>query len=368
MVTSRAVVLRRFEEPLEIDEFEVPDPEPGAVIAEVSLGGVCGTDVHLQQGRLPIPTPIVMGHEAVGRVSKLGPGVQADTWGAPLRQGDWIAWASNIPCGRCYYCLIKNERTLCVSRRVYGINQRSDEWPHLSGGWAEYIYLQPGSTIIRIPDAVSPEEVIALGCAGPTVVHGLLHRSPVAFGDSVAIQGSGPVGIAAAIYARLAGASRITMVGGPTNRLETARALGVADSFVDITDITDPAERVRIAVSETSGERGADLVVECTGVPAAVAEGMAIARPGGRYLVLGQYTDHGPTPLNPHLITRKQLDIRGSWAFSERDYSEYVVSLSTITTKYDLRSLITPYPLDRAGEALADVREGKVIKAVLSAR
>lgn len=366
MATSRAIVLRTFNEPLEIDDFEVPEPEPGAVIAEVGLGGICGTDVHLQEGRLPIPTPIVMGHEAVGRVKKLGKTVAADTWGAPLKEGDWIGWASNIPCGRCYYCLVKHERTLCGARRIYGINQRADDWPHLSGGWADDIYLQPGTTIIRLPDSVTPEEVIAFGCAGPTVVHGLIHRSPVEVGDAVIIQGVGPVGIAAAIYARLAGASRIIIVGGPTNRLETAKALGVADAFVDITGVTDPSERVRIAVSDTPGNRGGDVVVECTGVPAAVAEGMEMARPGGRYLVLGQYTDHGPTELNPHLITKKQLEIRGSWAYAERDYSEYVMSLETIAKRYDLRSLVTTYPLDRVGEAMRDVREGKVIKAVLS--
>jgi threonine dehydrogenase-like Zn-dependent dehydrogenase len=335
------------------------------LLAEIVVGGICGTDLHLRQGRLAIPTPIVMGHEAVGRVLKCGQGVVADSWGTPLAEGDWIGWASNIPCGRCFYCVIKGERTLCEYRRVYGINQRADEWPHLSGGWADVIYLQPGSTILRIPDRVTPEDVIAFGCAGPTVIHGLVHRSPVAVGDTVIIQGSGPVGIAAALYARLGGASRVVMVGGPARRLEVARELGVADVLIDIFMEKDADERVRVAVSETPSNRGADLVIECAGVPAAVAEGLLMARPGGRYLVLGQYTDQGPTALNPHLITKKQLQVQGSWAYGERDYAEYVRSLTVLASAYDLRGLVVAFPLAGVAAAMDAVRDGEVVKAVL---
>lgn len=144
--------------------------------------------MHLQQGRLPIPTPVIMGHEAVGRIERLGEGLERDVLGQPLSAGDRVVWASNIPCGRCSACLLLGERTLCPDRKIYGINQRSDAWPHLSGGWADTIYLQPGSTLVRIPDAVRSEEVIALGCAGPTVVHGVLGLLRIQVGDVVAVQ------------------------------------------------------------------------------------------------------------------------------------------------------------------------------------
>jgi D-arabinose 1-dehydrogenase-like Zn-dependent alcohol dehydrogenase len=174
------MVLESFGQPLRLREFAVSPPEAGATVARVAYGGICGTDVHLAAGRLPMPTPVVM----------------ADVFGAPLAEGDRVVWASSIPCGRCYYCLLKEERTLCPNRRIYGINQPADAWPHLSGGWADRIYLQPGSTIVRIPDTVSFEEVIALGCAGPTVVHGVLHLLDIGVGDVVCVQGSGPVGLA----------------------------------------------------------------------------------------------------------------------------------------------------------------------------
>ena len=363
--TSRGVVLRTFNEPLAIEQAEVPAPEPGALIAEVVYGGICGTDVHLHHGNLAIPTPLILGHEAVGRVRTLGEGVERDFTGLPLREGDLIAWSSNIPCGRCYWCVIERERTLCAERKVYGVNQRFDEWPRLSGGWADFVYLQPGSAVFRLPGGVSAEQAISLGCAGPTAVHGVLEITPVAVGETVVVQGSGPVGMAAAMYAHLSGAAKVILVGGPAGRLDLARQLGVGDVHVDIFGTGDPAERIRRVLDETDGGRGADLVLECAGVPAAVAEGFEMARRNARYLVLGQYTDRGATPINPHIITRKQLKIFGAWAFAEAHYQRYVRSLPALAARFDLGRMVTSYPLANANQALDDVAAGTVLKAVL---
>jgi threonine dehydrogenase-like Zn-dependent dehydrogenase len=363
--TSRAAVLETFNQALNITQAEVPAPQPGALVAEVIYGGICGTDVHLHHGNLPIPTPLILGHEAVGRVWQLGEGVTADFTGEPLKEGDLIAWASNIPCGKCYWCVVERERTLCADRKVYGVNQCFDVWPQLSGGWADYIYLQPGSAVFRLPDGVTPEQAIALGCAGPTAVHGVNDITGIKVGDTVVVQGSGPVGMAAAMYAQLAGAAKVIVVGGPANRLALARELGIGDVHIDIFATTDPTERLRMVLDETPGKRGADVVLECAGVPSAVAEGFEMARRNAKYLVLGQYTDRGATPINPHVITRKQLKVYGSWAFAEAHYLGYVQSLPRLAARFDLERFLTPYPLAAANEALADVAEGKVMKAVL---
>ena len=102
--------------------------------------------------------------------------------------------------------MVAGERTLCESRKVYGVNQRFDEFPGLSGKWSEASYLQPGSAIFRLPDELSAEQVIALGCAGPTAVHGVIEVAGIRVGDTVVVQGSGPVGTASTMYALLAGA------------------------------------------------------------------------------------------------------------------------------------------------------------------
>ncbi len=364
--TARGSVLGAFHEPLTIEEATIPSPGPGAVVARVDLAGVCGTDVHLSHGNLPIPLPVILGHEAVGRVETLGAGVETDFSGQPLRSGDVVAWASSIPCGHCHWCVVEGERTLCEKRRVYGINQRFDEFPRLSGGWAEAIYLQPGSAIFKLPVGVTPEMVIALGCAGPTAYHGVVDVTGIKTGETVVVQGSGPVGLAAAIYAHLAGAAKVIVVGGPANRLELARDLGIGDVHLDIFATVDSDERLRTVLGETPGGRGADVVLECAGVPEAVAEGIGFARRNGRMLVLGQYTDRGPTPINPHLITKKQLTLLGSWAFAERHYLGHLQNLPAIGDRFDLSRLVTYYPLAAVNEAMAEMATGRTMKPVLA--
>jgi D-arabinose 1-dehydrogenase-like Zn-dependent alcohol dehydrogenase len=154
MQTSRVVVLTAFNEPLTIDELRRPAVTEGAALVSIEYGGICGTDVHLQKGGLPVPTPLVLGHEGVGRIEVLGEGLIEDYFGIPLQGGDRVVWTSNIPCGVCFYCVQLGERTLCQTRLVYGINQPLTNWPGLSGSWADAIYLQPGTTIMRIPDDI----------------------------------------------------------------------------------------------------------------------------------------------------------------------------------------------------------------------
>lgn len=367
MNKNRAVVLETFGEPVVLRHLPTPAVGAGAAIVRIAYGGVCGTDVHLQQGRLPMPTPVVLGHEAVGVIEELGEGLDTDITGRPLKVGDRVGWASSIPCGRCPACLLHGERTLCENRRVYGINQRFDEFPGLSGGWADRVYLQPNSAIVRIPDGVSFEQVISLGCAGPTAVHGVLHRTDVRSGDTVVIQGAGPVGLASALFARLAGAARIVIVGGPTSRLDMVEELGIADVLIDIDKVPSAEDRVTLVLNETPRRAGGDVVIECTGFPSAVAEGIDLCRPSGQFLVLGQYTNHGPTPINPHLITKKQLRMLGSWAFAERHFIEYVEAMPRLAQMCDLSRLVTPYALEDANQAMADVASGRVLKAALAA-
>jgi threonine dehydrogenase-like Zn-dependent dehydrogenase len=109
------------------------------------------------------------------------------------------------------------------------------------------------------------------------------------------------------MYAHLPGASRVILAGGHSGRLQLAREIGFGDVHIDIFEVPDAGERVRLVLDATPDRRGADLVLECAGVPEAVAEGWEIARRGGSILALRQYTDRGAVPLNPHLITRKQL-------------------------------------------------------------
>jgi threonine dehydrogenase-like Zn-dependent dehydrogenase len=363
---ARAVVLERFGAPLAVREFPVSAPGVGELTVRVCYGGVCGTDLHLQRGHLPIPTPLVLGHEGLGAVDRIGSGAGTDALGRPLAPGDAVMWASSIACGRCVPCRQHREPTLCERRRTYGVNRPTTEEPALSGAWADSIHLREGTTVVAVPDGVDHVGAMAFACAGPTMVHALYERRPVRVGETVVVQGSGPVGLAAAALAHLAGAALVVLAGGPARRLELAAAAGIGDARVNLVEASAPEEALE-RVRELTGGRGADLVIECTGVPSAVAQGLHLARRGGSYLVVGQYTDAGDAAINPHQIVHRQLDVVGSWAFTGAHLVEYVRLLPQLAARFDLPALTTTFPLTAADEALAGVAEGAVMKAILAA-
>ncbi len=363
--TGRAVVLEEFGKPLRLRTFGLPQAPDGGMVVACGYGGICGTDLHLRQGHLDIPVPLVLGHEGLGVIDELGPGAHRDATGAPLAEGDTVMWASSIACGVCPPCRLHREPTLCENRRTYGVNRSLADGPELSGSWADHIVLQPGTTVVKVADGTDPLAAMSLACAGPTVAHALSERRPVRLGEVVVVQGSGPVGLAAAAFAQLAGAAKVIVVGGPAGRLAQAAAAGIGDVHLDIAGADDP-EQVLREVRAATGGGGADLVIECAGVPAAVGQGLTLARRGGTYLVIGQYTDAGDTLVNPHQIVHRQLDVIGSWAFTGAHLVEYVRLLPALTARFDLASLVTPFPLARHADALTAVADGSVMKAVLT--
>jgi threonine dehydrogenase-like Zn-dependent dehydrogenase len=359
------VVLERFGEPVVLREFELPAAGRSGLLVAVRYGGICGTDLHLQQGHLDIPIPIVLGHEGLGTVTELGSGLNTDVSGAPLRVGDTVVWASSIACGRCVPCRLYREPTLCEARRTYGVNRPTTQEPALSGSWAEHIWLGEGTVVIRVPEELDHLAAMSLACAGPTMVHALYERRPVRLGETVVVQGSGPVGLAAAALAQLAGAARVIIAGGPAGRLALAAAAGIGDDRVNVTDVPAPQQALE-EVRELTGGRGADLVIECTGVPEAIEQGLRLARRGGSYLVIGQYTDSGDAMINPHQIVYRQLDVIGSWAFTGSHLAHYVELLPKLLERFDLRGLVRVYPLADCAVAMKAVAAGSVMKAVLA--
>ncbi len=122
-----------FNQPLEVREYPLPDDiEVGAMLVKVEMAGICGTDVHLRKGQLPIPRPIIMGHETVGVIECLGEGLSTDWTGAVLREGDRVTWSAGMLCGYCHHCAVIRQPTRCLNRRAYGISFNSDEPPHFS--------------------------------------------------------------------------------------------------------------------------------------------------------------------------------------------------------------------------------------------
>ena len=363
MPVARASVLEQFKSPLALREFPIPQLEPGAALVRTEMAGICGTDVHLWKGELKINLPVILGHETVGRIEQLGAGLERDWNGEALAIGDRVTWTSTISCGKCFYCAEKKQPTRCPHRRAYGIGYRCDENPHFMGGYAEFHYLRPSSNIFKIPADLSTESVIGAGCALITAIHGV-ERTDIEWQDIVVVQGAGPVGISALAVAKTAGASKVIVLGASAARLEMAKRFG-ADHVINIDEVKTSEARIS-AVRDLSRGYGADVVLECVGHPSAITEGLEMCRDGGKYLVLGHYCDAGPTTWNPHIITRKQLQVFGSWSSEPRHMRAALEFLGAHKQQFPFGTMVTHrFPLDRANEALETTAKWISAKSVI---
>ena len=361
-MSIRAAVMTAPDKPLEIWTLDDPVVEPGGILLETVASEVCGTDVHLHHGRLAgVPYPIIPGHVSIGRILESG-GVERDATGEPVNVGDVVTFYDvHETCNNCYYCLVARQPNRCPDRRVYGITYSAEEGP--LGGWAERIYLKPGVKVFKLPEPLTPDDVIGGGC-GLFTGFAAVERSRLAMGDTVVVQGAGPVGLSAAAFARLRGAGQVIVIGDPPPRLELASDLG-SDLVLSLG--ADPlAERERV-IMELTGGHGADVVIEASGNPVAVPEGLDLVRDGGIYVVAGHYTDAGDIAINPHLhLNRKHADVRGQWG---TDFRHVVRALRMLARHHERlpfsRVIGARYTLEDAEQALADVAGLRVTKAVI---
>jgi len=358
----RVAVIPEPNSPIEIREVPEPQLEADSALLEVEISEVCGTDVYLQQGRLQgVPYPLVPGHVSVGRLSKIR-GQMFDIEGRAFREGDRVTFLDvHRTCNACWYCLVARASTRCPQRKVYGITYGLDDG--LCGGWADQIYLKPNTHVIRL-DA-DAQTFMAGGCALPTALHAV-ERGDIAIGDTVVVLGSGPVGINSIILALMRGALQVFCIGAPAHRLTTAREVGASDvlNFEE----HDEQQRLGWLLERTNG-RGADVTIEATGAPDAPGQAMRLTRDAGRVVVVGQYTDHGNASFNPHLdLNKKHLDVRGCWG---SDFSHFYRGTRIILDPVRsapwtaLAGKLSHYTLGQANDALTQVANGSVLKALI---
>lgn len=350
-----------------IAQWEIDDPvvEEGGILLETLASEVCGTDVHLHHGRLEgVPYPIIPGHVSVGRILE-NRGVEKDALGAPLRPGEVVTFYDvHEVCNACYHCTVVNQPNRCPERRVYGITYSAHDGP--LGGWAERIYLRPGVRVLRIPEGLTADDVIGGGC-GLFTGFAAVERSDLTMGDTVVVQGSGPVGLAAAAFARLRGAGAVIVIGAPKARLDLARELG-ADLVLSLDE--HGLEAREEAIRGATHGRGADVIIEASGNPAAISEGLDLLRDGGTYVVGGHYTDTGTVTINPHThINRRHADILGQWGTDFRHIVRALHMLARHRERLPFHKVIgARYGLEQADQALDDVANLRVTKAIIDPR
>jgi threonine dehydrogenase-like Zn-dependent dehydrogenase len=364
--SGRAVVFRGVGQPLELKEYPLPEPGPGAALVRITLANVCGSDLHTWRGDLDPAKrgralPIHQGHEGTGRIAALGAGVSTDSGGEPLAVGDRVVFAYFFPCGRCRACLNGREWT-CPNRMGYRATS-CDEWPHFKGTFGDYFYLYPNHIVFRVPDELSDEIVAGVNCAMAQVTCGW-DLADVRVGETVVIQGAGGLGLYAIAMARERGAGRIIVVDGVSERLEVAAMFG-ADDFVDIQDLPTPEQRVR-RVRELTHGWGADVVMEVGGFPRITEEGIQMVGPGGRYVEIGNISPGLTYQADPSLWVTRNITIYGNNHYARRHLREALDVLRRTRGKYPYDRVVShKFPLSEVNEAFAQQDRGTITRSSL---
>lgn len=248
---------------LALDEIATPSRATGEVLVRVTHTGVCGTDLKIYDGSIPAAYPLVMGHEIAGEVVEAGNG--------GVRPGDRVVIDPILYCGVCFQCRA-GQTNLCPNGMLLGRD--------VNGGFAEYISV-PASHVFRLPDTVDSRTAPLI-----QVMTTCLHAQRLTklfAGESVVVMGLGVSGQLMVQLAKVRGASPVIGVSRSASKGDLARKLGA-----DLTLVS--GERTAEAVLEATDGRGADLVIESTGVPASVADAITLARTGGRLLLFGIIT------------------------------------------------------------------------------
>jgi threonine dehydrogenase-like Zn-dependent dehydrogenase len=356
---------------------EVPWPKvpPKGALIQIGACGVCGTDQHILKGHWPkpLPWPFTLGHELAGVIVDIGSELKSDHMGKPIGVGSKLMLPPLMPCGFCDWCKRYPEQSnKCPQPVYYGRYLGFDRPPHLWGGWAEYVYVDlgelPGTKIYKLPDDMS----LLLGSLSEPLtscIRGFnraIKAGGFTWGDTVVIQGTGPIGILAIAAAQEMGAGRVIAVGAPESpRLALAREFG-AEVTVDI-EVHKTAEARIKAVRDIVGGWGADVVMDCSGHPTAGPEGIEFLRDGGTYVEMGQFTDAGSIMTSWHRFVAKDISILGSWAFTANDLALGVDMLYRARDKYPWRKMQTLFPFTVEGvkDAVAQAMAMKTVKSTI---
>ena len=322
----------KIEKPWEISCIELPEPKPGEgqALIKVKAAGICGSDIGAFRGANNLVTyPRVIGHEVAGEIIS----VSGDN-PKGFQKGDRVVVDPYLFCGHCYPCSI-GRTNCCTDLKVLGV--------HVDGGMSEY-FVHPANMLYKLPDSM-PWELAPI--AEPLVIslHGV-HRGSLKAGEHAAIIGAGPIGLMAALIAKVYGAEPI-LIDLVEERLEFARQLGITKTICSKTE--DPQE----AVKRYTDGRMAELVMECSGANAAVRMSLDLVSNAGRITLTGWPKKE--TSLPTDLITKKEIDIRGART-SAGEFEEAIELIEK--NLVDVRQILTKViRIDEAPEIIRDIEK-----------
>ncbi len=366
-IKSKAAVFCKTGSPLKIKHFSLPAKmEKGSAICKIRFSTICGSDLHTISGKRKEPTPLILGHEIVGDIVKLDSALVYDGFGNKLAIGDRISWTIMASCGNCFYCN-KGIPQKCIKLKKYGhagIEDTELNSP-LVGGYSEYIYLMPGTTIYKIPDCLSDEIAAPANCALSTVVNAV-QTIGINKDDIVMVQGAGLLGLNACALAAEAGASEIIVTDINDERLEMALKFGATRAY-NTSLISE--EEIVDDIKKLSGGFGIDAVIEVCGVKKCVGLAIKSLRVGGRYLLSG-LVNPGSTleDIDANDIIRKYITIKGIHNYRPEHLGKALKFLESTKDKYPFQSIVgKTFSLEEINEAVAESTTGKHIRVGIKA-
>lgn len=364
MKTGKMAVMTGVNQPFQVETYPILPATDGSVRLKLLASGVCGTDLHIHEGRLGVNLPACVGHEFVGVIDDI---TEQDSLQSGLVKGDNAIVCIAVPCGKCLLCKTGDDAN-CVNMGVTN-GKPPAEPPHFHGGYGEYTFAPP-ENLIPIPRGLDPKMVAVFACAGPTTLHAF-HLAAKAGGNLeyakvAVVQGLGPVGLFAVMLLSALGVPNVVAVTGRENekRAAAARSLGATH----VVSLAKEGEKgIGDLVASLSGGLGADLVFEASGNPAAVPVGIHLLRNRGMYLIPGQYSDSGTVSILPQLITFKALRILGSSQYSIADVKKYLSVLENTPQMHSkILEVASFYPVEEINAALEAAAKGENIKTLLA--
>jgi alcohol dehydrogenase len=264
---------------IHIQQKPIPKPSFNEALVRVTLTTICGTDLHILRGEYPVKAGLTIGHEPVGVIEELGPGVSG------YQTGQRVLIGAITPCGQCEFCL---------SGKWAQCGGRLGGWKFgntIDGCQAEYVLVPNAqANLAVIPDSLSDEDVVLLADIASTGISAS-ETANVQLGDIVAVFAQGPIGLCASAGARLKGASMVIGVDADPTRLTVAKQMG-ADITIDYSQ-TDPVKDIM----RITGGRGVDVAIEALGTQATFESCLRVLRPGGKLSSLGVYSGKLEVPL-----------------------------------------------------------------------
>lgn len=333
----KAAVLEAFHQPLVIRERAPAEPGPGEVVVAVKACGLCMTDIHIAEGRIPtVVPPRVPGHEFAGVVARLGPGVR------DVAVGDRVVVCVDVACGRCAFCL-RGETNLCLGLTRIGFER--------DGGMAEEVAV-PAANLERLADSVSFEKAAVIPDAVASMYRALVSVAEVGVGTRLAILGVGGLGMQGVKIGRLLGAE-ITAVDLDDRKLARATGHGAAH-------VVNPATQTFLDAAR-AGLGPFDVVVDNVGAKASLIEAVTACRNGGTVVAMGYVAPVLEIPSYEIVIREKR--VVGSRAITRAEFRDLVALVNRGALDPDIGERV---PAARINRALDDLRHGRTLaRAVL---